>query len=152
LTGCALWDLAVLFGNQEVRIYGLKRDADLEDEILSRAAEWWERHVVADVAPEPTCIADVKSLYARVTDTTIDADEMLIHWSHVAEDAAKKSGEYQSVADTAKMHLLAAMRDAAVLRLDGNRAFRRKVIHKKEYVVEATSYVDARLTTLRNEK
>jgi hypothetical protein len=77
---------------------------------------------------------------------------MLIHWSHVAEDAAKKSGEYQSVADTAKMHLLAAMRDAAVLRLDGNRAFRRKVIHKKEYVVEATSYVDARLTTLRNEK
>ncbi|MBV5337566.1 MAG: YqaJ viral recombinase family protein, partial [Deltaproteobacteria bacterium] len=53
LTGCSLWDLAVLFGNQELRIYNLKRDAELEQEIVARSTEWWNRHIVGDVAPEP---------------------------------------------------------------------------------------------------
>ena len=149
LTGCHFWDLAVLFGNQEVRIYNLKRDMDLEEEVIARADEWWKKHVVADVAPEPTCLADVKALYPRVTDKVIEADEVLIHWAKVAEDAAKKAGEYQIVADSSKTHLLAAMGEASILKLDGNRVLRRKLIQKKEYVVAASSYVDARFGTTK---
>ncbi len=150
LTQCSAWDLAVLFGNQELRIYHLSRDRELENELIARADEWWQRHVVADVAPEPTCLADVKALYPRVTDKAIDADEALNHWAKVAEDAAKKAAEYQIVADSAKTHLLSAMGDAAVLRLDGNRVFRRKLIQKKEYLVAASQYVDARFTTTKD--
>lgn len=149
LTNCPHWDLAVLFGNQELRIYNLRRDRELEEEIIARADEWWNRYVVADVAPEPTCLADVKALYTRVTDKIIDADEGLIHWAKVCEDATKRANEYQTVADTAKTHLLAAMGEASVLRLDGNRVFRRKVIQKKPYTVEASSYVDARFSTTK---
>lgn len=149
LTGCSLWDLAVLFGNQEVRIYNLKRDKDLEEEIVARADEWWNRHVVADVAPEPTCLADCKALFKTVTDKAVDADESLIAWATVAEDACKKAAEYQSIADGAKTHLLAAMKDASILCLDGNRVFRRKLIQKKEYIVAASSYVDARFATTK---
>lgn len=65
LTGCPLWDLAVLFGNQEVRIYNLKRDQDLEGEIIARATEWWNRYVVADIAPDPTSEEDTKKLFPR---------------------------------------------------------------------------------------
>lgn len=74
LTGCSLWDLAVLFGNQEVRIYNLKRDAELEGEIIARASEWWDRHIIADVAPAPTCEADIKRLYPSDNGTAIEAN------------------------------------------------------------------------------
>ena len=149
LTGCQFWDLAALFGNQEVRIYNLNRDQDLEEEVIARADEWWTKHVIADVAPEPICLSDVKALYPRVNEAVVEADETILHWAKVAEDAAKKACEYQSVADSAKTHLLSFMGDASVLKLDGNRILRRKLIQKKEYVVAASSYVDARFSTTK---
>lgn len=63
LTGCNYADLAVLFGNQEVRIYNLKRDTELETEVIARATEWWNRYVIADVPPPPTSEEDVKKLF-----------------------------------------------------------------------------------------
>lgn len=74
LTGCRAWDLAVLFGNQEVRVFNLKRDAELEGEIIARASEWWDKHIVADVPPEPTCEADIKRLYPSDNGSAIEAN------------------------------------------------------------------------------
>lgn len=74
LTGCNRWDLAVLFGNQEVRVYNLTRDLELEAEIIARASEWWDRHVVADVAPEPTCDSDIKRLYPSDNGASVEAN------------------------------------------------------------------------------
>jgi len=45
--------------------------------------------------------------------------------------------------------MLAFMGEADVLRLDGNRVFRRKLIQKKAYTVEASSYIDARFGTTK---
>lgn len=53
LTGCQYADLAVLFGNQEFRVYTITRDLELEAMLLRESTAWWERHVVADVPPEP---------------------------------------------------------------------------------------------------
>ena len=75
LTGCHAWDLAVLFGNQEVRVYNLKRDTELELEIIARASEWWDRHVVADHAPAPTCDADIKQLYPSDNGSAVEANQ-----------------------------------------------------------------------------
>lgn len=74
LTGCQYADLAVLFGNQEVRVYTIRRDLELEQEIVARAAEWWQRHVVADVAPEPVCAADLKRLYPADNGSAVEAN------------------------------------------------------------------------------
>lgn len=74
LTGCTFWDLAVLFGNQEVRVYNLKRDAELEGEIIARSTEWWDRHIVADVPPAPTCDSDIKRLYPSDNGTAVEAN------------------------------------------------------------------------------
>lgn len=65
LTGCRHADLAVLFGNQELRVYHLERDVELEEMILARASEWWANHVIADVAPAPVCDSDLRLLYPR---------------------------------------------------------------------------------------
>lgn len=78
LSGCMRWDLAVLFGNgagdRDFRIYHLARDAELEAMLEARAAEWWRRHVEADMPPEPTSEADVALLYPRSTPRTVQAD------------------------------------------------------------------------------
>ena len=76
-------------------------------------------------------------------------DELILHWAKVAEDAAKRAAEYDKVAEAAKNHMLAFMGDSAVLRLDGNKVFRRKLIQKKPYTVEASSYIDARFGTTK---
>lgn len=150
LTGCNAWDLAVLFGNQEVRVYNLRRDRELEAEIIARASEWWNRHVIADVPPAPTCEADVRLLFPNCDPgLAVDADESILHWAKVAEDAANKAKAYQDVVSAARMHMLAYMGEASILRLDGNRVFRRKLIQKKAYTVEASSYVDARFGTTK---
>ena len=69
LTGCARWDLAALIGSgaKPLAIYHLARDRELEDEIIRRGDEWWRKHVVGNVAPEPTCESDVALLYPQAT-------------------------------------------------------------------------------------
>ena len=67
LTGCQYWDLAALIGSGSapLAIYPLQRDAELEDEILRRAEEWWKRHVIGGEAPAPTNEADIDLLYPQ---------------------------------------------------------------------------------------
>ncbi|NMG64341.1 hypothetical protein GPA19_05200 [Azoarcus indigens] len=69
LTGCGQWDLAALIGAgaKPLAIYPLRRDLDLEEEVLRRAAEWWQRHVAARVAPEPINEDDVALLFPQAT-------------------------------------------------------------------------------------
>jgi predicted phage-related endonuclease len=63
LTGCHTADLAALFGNAELRIYTIARDLDLEADLLEQATDWWNRHVVADVPPEPSTPDECRRLW-----------------------------------------------------------------------------------------
>lgn len=78
LSGCQYWDVAVLFGNgardDDFRIYTIRRDPDLVDMIVARATDWWARHVVGGVAPEPVSDADVRKLFPRSSAKVAQAD------------------------------------------------------------------------------
>jgi putative phage-type endonuclease len=79
LTQCGVWDLAVLFGNggreDDLRIYTIIRDLELEREIVARASEWWRRHVVGDLAPEPRNEADLRALFPKSAPQRVEAGE-----------------------------------------------------------------------------
>ena len=60
-------DIAVLFGGQTFRVYTVKRDAPLMSGIFEQAADWWERHVVADVPPQPQTEEEAKLAWAAHT-------------------------------------------------------------------------------------
>lgn len=78
LTGCSRWDLAALVGSgsDDLKIYHLARDLDLEEEVFRRAQEWWNNHVIKDVAPEPRNEDDIALLYPQAKQKeSIDADE-----------------------------------------------------------------------------
>lgn len=82
LTQLGVWDLAVMFGNggrdDDLRIYTVRRDRELEREVIARSSEWWQRHVVGDVAPEPRTEADLRALFPRSAPRRVDASRELI--------------------------------------------------------------------------
>lgn len=46
------WDVAVLFGGAELRIYTVERDKELSDMIVDMDQRFWTDHVMAQVPPE----------------------------------------------------------------------------------------------------
>lgn len=126
----------------------------MDEIIIETAHDFWHKHVLAGVPPEPefdhnATLPLLKRLYPGTNGATVEADEMIMHWAKVAEDAAKRAAEYDKVAEVAKNHLLAYMGESAILRLDSKRIFRRKLIQKKSYTVEASSFIDARFSTTK---
>ena len=152
-----LFNVAAYFGGDDLRIYPMERDPEMDELIIDAAHDFWHNHVLAGVPPEPdfdhkSTLPMLRRMYPGTNGQTVIAselDEALMYWAKVAEDAAEKAHQYEEVARSAKNHLLAAMGEAAILKLDGQRAMVRKVISKKPYEVAASSYVDARFTNLK---
>ena len=119
LTGCPHADLAVLFGNQEVRVYHLHRDPDLEEMIVARAAEWWDRHVVADVAPPPSCAADLKLLYPQSAPRAVEADDALVREIAILRSMRSGIAALEVQADAAALAVKSALGDAELLTWQG---------------------------------
>lgn len=77
LTGCSRWDLAALVGSGsgELPIYHMARDIELEEEVFSRAQEWWNAHIIKDIAPEPRSEDDIALLYPQARQKeSVEAD------------------------------------------------------------------------------
>jgi len=152
-----LFDVAAYFGGDDLRVYPMARDPEMDELIIDAAHDFWHNHVLAGVPPEPdfdhkSTLPMLRRLYPGTNGETVIAselDEALLYWAKVAEDAAANASQYEMVAEQAKNHLLAAMGDAAVLKLDGRRAMVRKVIKKKAYEVAEMNYVSARFTNLK---
>ena len=152
-----LFDVAAYFGGDDLRVYPMARDPEMDELIIESAHDFWHNHVLAGVPPEPdfehkSTLPMLRRMYPGTNGETViarDLDETLLYWAKVAEDAAAKARQYEMVSDQAKNHLLAAMGEAAILKLDGQRAMVRKVISKKPYEVAASSYVDVRFTNMK---
>lgn len=150
------FDVASYFGGDDLRMYPMERDLEMDEMIIHEAHNFWHYNVLAGVPPEPeydhpSTLPMFKRLYPGTNGATVEADEMILHWAKVAEDAAAKAKEYEQVANAAKAHLLDFMGDAAVLRLAGNKVFRRKMVSKKAFTVEANSYIDSRFGTTKEQ-
>lgn len=69
-------DVAAMFGD-ELRIYRVERNAELEARVIEREREVWE-HAIADRAPEPMTAAEVLSLYPGDDASAIVADPRVV--------------------------------------------------------------------------
>ena len=75
ITGLPVAELAVLFGGQEFRAYRIEADTALHADIFAHATDWWQRHVVADLPPDPTTEAEARLAWkATRTGATVAAD------------------------------------------------------------------------------
>lgn len=117
LTGCPKWDIAVLFGNQEFRVYHLQRDLELEAMILDEASRFWTDHVVARNPPTPSSEAEARQRWPRHSEgRVLEADDALtVMLQHLA-DCKRRGKEVADEEQALKDLILPLLADADSVR------------------------------------
>lgn len=59
------WDIALLVGGSDLRIYRIPRDREIEGVILDEARQWWAKHITEGVPPEMTCTPATEAYLKR---------------------------------------------------------------------------------------
>lgn len=122
ITALPVADLAVLFGGQKFATYTISADADLFAGLLDEAGAWWQRHVVADIPPEPTTEDDARRLWK----SHIDGREKVVDVSiadAVTELAATNAGikALEQQAQACRDRITSAFCDAEAITYMGRR-------------------------------
>lgn len=65
VTGIKKFYVAVLIGGQDFRMYEVQRDEDVINAIVEQCRVFWFEKVLADVAPDPINVDDIKKMYSR---------------------------------------------------------------------------------------
>ena len=79
VTNMGEWDVAAFFGMNDFRVYRLRRDLELENTILSRLTEFWNRYIVGNQEPpldgSEACAEYLARKYPRNIRPLIGADD-----------------------------------------------------------------------------
>lgn len=120
LTGCPRWDLAVLFGNTEFRVYHLTRDLELEGYLIEESSRWWRDHVIAGVPPDPSSETEARQRWpghqpGKVLNVDQDAMLLIKDLASVKRRLAEMGKEEQGLKDK----LLPLLQDADTVEYAG---------------------------------
>ena len=117
LTGCHRWDLAVLFGNTEFRVYHLTRDLELEAMILDEASRFWTDHVLARNPPTPSSEAEARQRWPRHSEGRIlEADMETAALLCQLADCKRRGKEIADEEQSIKDRLIPLIADADTVR------------------------------------
>jgi putative phage-type endonuclease len=117
VTGLARWDLTAFIDGEE-RDYVIERDDGLIDQLIERATEWWNKHVLGGERPEPTeADADlVKALHPRHTSNElVAATPEDLETVRLLESAVRNASDAKALVERLKTQLKARIGDAAGL-------------------------------------
>lgn len=92
VTGIKKFYVAVLIGGQDFRMYEVQRDEDVIKAIVEKCRAFWFEKVLADVAPDPINVDDIKKLYAK------DSGEM----TEATNEEATDIGELRNLKEQIK--------------------------------------------------
>lgn len=96
VTGREAWDIAVLVGGSDFRIYTVTRNRALEVAVINRLLEWWHTHIVDGVRPDITGADSTAEILARrfpresapVLDADAGMERWLLHLEKARDDLA----------------------------------------------------------------
>lgn len=71
VTGYRVWDLAVLIGGSDFRVYTIHWDEAAGQQLVGRLSGWWQRHMVEGIEP-PAMRGDVEWFNRRYPRETLD--------------------------------------------------------------------------------
>lgn len=90
INGAEVAEFPVLIGIDDFRIYRVERDAGIVANLKDAAVKFWNEHIVAGIAPEPTTVSDLERLFPWDAGTVIQAsDEIRDAYTHLKELKAK---------------------------------------------------------------
>ena len=142
--------IVALLGADDLRVYTIQRDPAIDAFLLDQATEFWQ--CVEERRPPPINFEhpSIGETLARLFNTPnaleiVQADDALRAWRDVMLQSSEAIKRYEAVKDGARAHLLAAMRNAALLDFGDGQMYERKVVKRKGFTVADTTYIDARL-------
>ena len=120
LTGCAHWDLAVLFGNSDFAIYHLHQDPELGEYIVDEASSWWRDYVIADTPPPPSSELEARQRWpghtpGKVVDLDEAQAELLRDYAALKRQAKSQEAWEKILRD----QLFPVLADADEIRING---------------------------------
>ena len=125
--GMDTWDLAVLIGGNDYRVYTFMRNLDVEDKILEEARAFWENFVVQKVAPPIDFTSEgVQVLISKLNTPLQDVETFLDqHWTdkvrHLMDTSEMATLATKKVKEM-KAELRHFMGDASIAKLQGGGA------------------------------
>lgn len=142
------WHLGALVGGNTLKRYIVRRDPELEEMMLDAEHDFWQC-VEKREEPEieytrPGTLALVRRLYPGTNGETVTLPEEIEHWHRIRLEAEHEAKQYQAAVDCAKAHILHCMGNSAIGRLASGGEYRRRIVTRKAYEVEETTYVDLR--------
>lgn len=113
VTGYSLTDLAVLIGGSDFRIYTIEADPELQEELFSQEAEFWD-YVVRNEPPPPTSHEDVKRRWSKcLTADMVEAEpQHFAKWERLGEIREQQKG-LEAERDEIEKELKQHIKDAA---------------------------------------
>lgn len=127
LTNLPVWDLAVLIGGNDFRIYTIHRDEDFEKQYIAALVEWWQRHIIDGHQPEITGeISVADTLAARFpreqTGISLDADASINADLHKLAETKEQIKELEETERLLSNKIKASMGEADSMIGDGIKA------------------------------
>lgn len=111
--------LAVLHGGNSPELYRIDADPIVQEQIVRITGEWWETHVVGEVAPDPVTYAEALEVYPGVEGQSYEvSDEEFANLEQRDVDAADMNHLKKRV-DAFKDYIAPAVGDATVLTYQG---------------------------------
>lgn len=149
LTALPVFDVAVLIGGVDFRIYEVPADREIHEAIVDGAADFWAR-VQRGEPPEPDfsqphALRAVQALHRGTSGEVLTATEAQERWRAVHDEACEKGKAMKAVAEGAKARLLWDMGEAAFLSFADGQVLRRKITKRKGYTVEPLEFMDTRI-------
>lgn len=145
-----VFDLAVLVGGQDFRIYHIHRDEAMIKTLEDLIVDFWRRvqeNDAPDLEFDHRSAKDLlKKMYPGTNAEVVKLSGEAEHWHKVAVEAADKAKQYKAVSDGAKLHLMAMIEDNAVGLIEGVGGYTRKIVKRKGYTVEDTEVLDFRFS------
>lgn len=116
ITNIERTDLAVLFGNNDFRIYHIERDRQLETLVLEKANNFWINHVLSDIPPSMQTTTDYQALFSKeASGKTVEAQENIIPLLSQFHSLKEEIDCREKQIDEIKQSIMAQMKDAEIL-------------------------------------
>ena len=120
LTQVPYCDIAVLFGNSDLRVYQIPRDQELEDLLLHHAVKFWEEYVLKDCPPPAKSEADYQQIFHKSSSRTIEATAETVELVKAFHLAQQQINHYELEISNLKQSIMNTMQDAEILSSSGN--------------------------------
>lgn len=151
VTGYDHWDLAVLIGNRDYRMFRINPIAHIIENLIEAEQEFWDR-VTNEVPPEHTWQSAattrlMKNLYPGTNGSVIELPEVAQKYQDVMSDANDQKNMYDKVVVGCKNRIASLMGEASVGILPDGSAITRKEQTRKEYVAAESTFMVTRHVT-----